>query len=107
MKRDRIKGHLELLLLSVLEAGPAHGYEVIAALRRRSDGELDVPEGTVYPALHKLEEGGLLASEWDAGSARRRRVYRLTARGESALEAERTAWRRFRAGVDAVIAGAS
>lgn len=107
MKRDRIKGHLELLLLSVLQSGSAHGYEVIAALRRRSDGELDVPEGTVYPALHKLEEDGLLASEWDDGSARRRRVYRLTARGETALEAERSAWRRFSAGVEAVIAGAA
>lgn len=107
MKRDRIKGHLELLLLSVLQSGPAHGYEVIAALKRRSDGELDVPEGTVYPALHKLEEGGLLSSEWDAGSARRRRVYRLTTRGAAALDAERSAWRRFSAGVEAVLAGAS
>ncbi|HEY3681925.1 MAG TPA: helix-turn-helix transcriptional regulator [Streptosporangiaceae bacterium] len=104
MSRDRIKGHLELLLLSVLRAGPAHGYEVIAAMKRRSDGELDVPEGTVYPALHKLEEGGLLASEWDTGAARRRRVYRLTPRGESALATERSAWRRFSAGVEAVIA---
>lgn len=104
MSRDRIKGHLELLLLSVLRAGPAHGYEIIAAMKRRSDGELDVPEGTVYPALHKMEAAGLLASAWDTGSARRRRVYRLTPKGDGALAAERTAWRRFSAGVESVIA---
>lgn len=107
MRRDKIKGHLELLLLSVLQSGPAHGYEVIAAMKRRSDGELDVPEGTVYPALHKLEQSGLVASEWDSGAGRRRRVYRLTPSGTTALATERSDWRRFSAGVEAVIAVAS
>src|ERR1700743_2422085 len=61
MNRERLKGNLDLLLLSVLAAGPAHGYAVITALRARSDGTSDLPEGTVYPALHRLERGGLLA----------------------------------------------
>jgi len=56
MNRERLKGHLDLLLLSVLTAGPAHGYAVISELRRRSEGTFDLPEGTVYPALHRLEE---------------------------------------------------
>src|SRR5215471_20259769 len=78
MARDPIKGHLDLLLLRILQDGPAHGYEVITALRERSDGTFDLPEGTVYPALHRLEGAGLLASTWDTSGARRRRVYSLT-----------------------------
>jgi len=64
MDRERLKGNLDLLLLSVLSAGPAHGYSIISALRERSEGTFDLPEGTIYPALHRLEEAGLLASSW-------------------------------------------
>ena len=80
MRSERLKGHLDLLLLSVLSRGPGHGYEVITRLRDRSGGTFELPEGTVYPALHRLEEGGLLASAWDVVSGRRRRIYRLTRR---------------------------
>ena len=72
-------GHLELPLLGVLARGPAHGCAVIAALREHSGGTFELPEGTVYPALHRLERSGLLASRWDEPSPRRRRLYRLTA----------------------------
>ncbi len=58
MNRERLKGHLDLLLLSVLAAGQAHGYAVISVLRQRSEGTFDLPEGTVYPALHRLEDAG-------------------------------------------------
>jgi len=58
MNRERLKGHLDLLLLSVLAAGPAHGYAIITALRARSEGTFDLPEGTVYPALQRLEDAG-------------------------------------------------
>jgi PadR family transcriptional regulator, regulatory protein PadR len=105
MNRERIKGHLDLLLLSVLSAGPAHGYAIIAALRERSEGTFDLPEGTIYPALHRLEDAHLLASSWAAGEGRRRRVYALTDAGAEALAAERTEWRRFSAGVRAVVGG--
>jgi hypothetical protein len=64
MNRERLKGNLDLLLLSVLAAGPAHGYAIISALRSRSAGTFDLPEGTVYPALHRLEDAGLLARSW-------------------------------------------
>jgi len=102
MNRERIKGHLDLLLLSVLAAGPAHGYAIISALRERSEGTFDLPEGTIYPALHRLEDAGLLSSAWADGDGRRRRVYALTSAGATALAAERTEWRRFASGVLAV-----
>jgi PadR family transcriptional regulator, regulatory protein PadR len=81
MRREQLKGHMDLLLLSVLADGPAHGYAVIAALRERSGEELTLPEGTVYPALHRLEAAGLLRSYWAEQAGRRRRLYELTARG--------------------------
>ncbi len=107
MATDRIKGHLDLLLLSVVQARPAHGYEVITALRERSGGEFDLPEGTVYPLLHRLEADGLLASSWDDSGKRRRRVYRLTAPGLRALADERSSWRRYATSVEMVLGGAS
>ncbi len=103
MSTERLKGNLDLLLLSVLAAGPAHGYQVITALRRRSEGTFDLPEGTIYPALHRLENAGLLASDWADASGRRRRVYTLTDKGAAALAAEQTQWRRFAAGMQAVV----
>jgi PadR family transcriptional regulator, regulatory protein PadR len=63
MDRERLKGNLDLLL-SVLWSGPAHGYAIILALRDRSGGTFDLPEGTIYPALHRLEDAGLLADTW-------------------------------------------
>jgi transcriptional regulator len=95
MDRERLKGNLDLLLLSVLSAGPAHGYAIISALRDRSGGTFDLPEGTIYPALHRLEEAGLLASDWEVVSGRRRRIYRLTLAGAAALAAESKQWREF------------
>jgi PadR family transcriptional regulator, regulatory protein PadR len=95
MRSEKLKGHLDLLLLSVLSRGPGHGYEVITRLRDRSDGAFELPEGTVYPALHRLEEAGLLASTWDVVSGRRRRIYQLTLAGAAALAAESRQWREF------------
>jgi len=103
MNRERLKGHLDLLLLSVLAAGPAHGYAIITALRARSEGTFDLPEGTVYPALHRLEGAGLLASSWAEGDGRKRRVYSLTSKGAAALADQQTEWKRFASGVHAVL----
>ena len=103
MAKDQLRGPLEVLLLSVLYSGPAHGYAVIAALRERSDQAVDLPEGTVYPALHRLEREGLVASRWDVGSGRRRRYYELTAAGREALVVRRQEWRTFASGVHAVL----
>ena len=103
MNRERLKGHLDLLLLSVLAAGPAHGYAIISALRDRSEGTFDLPEGTIYPALHRLEDAGLLSSSWADADGRRRRVYALTSQGAAALATEQTQWRHFARGVQAVL----
>ncbi len=103
MNRERLKGHLDLLLLSVLDAGPAHGYAIISALRERSEGTFDLPEGTIYPALHRLEDAGLLSSSWAAADGRRRRVYALTREGAAALTAEQRQWQYFARGVQAVL----
>jgi PadR family transcriptional regulator len=105
MDRERLKGNLDLLLLSVLAAGPAHGYAIISALRERSEGTFDLPEGTIYPALHRLEAAGLLASSWAQAESRRRRVYGLTGEGAAALAAQRTEWRKFARGMQAVLGG--
>src|SRR6266545_1885119 len=71
MRPELLKGHLDALLLAVLETGPQHGYAVIEALRTSSDGALDLPTGTVYPALHRLERAGLIASDWETVGDRR------------------------------------
>ncbi len=105
LAREQLKGHLDLLLLAVLRSGPAHGYEIITALRDRSDGTFDLPEGTVYPALHRLEAAGRLSSGWSQAGGRRRRTYQLTGDGAAAFRAERSAWRNFSAGIGAVLAG--
>jgi PadR family transcriptional regulator PadR len=105
MRREQLKGHLDLLLLSVLADGPAHGYAVIAELRERSDEDFALPEGTVYPALHRLEEAGLLRSFWAEQAGRRRRLYELTAKGVSVLADLQGEWRRFSTGVEAVVGG--
>jgi len=101
--RSESKGHLDLLILAVLAQAPAHGYRIIATLRERSGGTFDLPEGTVYPALHRLEAEGLVTSEWQVEQGRRRRCYQLSARGEALLEAQREQWARFSEGVNAVL----
>jgi len=103
MSNEPLKGHLDLLLLQVLGDAPAHGYQVVCELRDRSDGAFALAEGTVYPALHRLERQGLLASDWDEQGPRRRRVYRLTPQGHRSLRARRTEWAQFVVGVGAVL----
>ncbi len=103
MKSDGVRGHLDLLLLAILAEGPRHGYSVIVALRERSDQFIDLAEGAVYPALHRLEEDGLLTSSWAAIAGRRRRLYQLTSPGKQRLVEERRHWRVLRDIVDALI----
>jgi hypothetical protein len=75
----------------------------LALLRERSGGTFDLPEGTIYPALHRLEDSGLLVSSWAQAEGRRRRVYGLTDKGVTALAAQHTEWRKFATGMRAVI----
>ena len=100
-----VRGHLDAMLLAALRSGPDHGYAIIERLRVRSGGTFSLPEGTVYPALHRLEQEGLLSSRWAQVSGRRRRVYRLTQRGQAQLGERRRAWGEFAAAVNAVLEG--
>jgi len=102
--RDTVKGHVDLLLLSVLEGGPAHGYGLVETLRERSEGAFDLAEGTVYPSLYRLERRRLVTSRWETAGGRRRRVYRLTDGGREALERQRSEWRTFAQAMEAVVA---
>jgi PadR family transcriptional regulator len=103
MKAEVLKGHLEALLLATLEAGPRHGYAIIDAVRASSAGRIDLPTGTVYPALHRLERAGLVTSSWYTNQPRPRRTYRLTAAGRRALKTERSSWQEFATAVSAVL----
>lgn len=95
-----------MLALAVLADGPAHGYAVLQSLKDRSAGVVDLPEGTLYPALHRLEGAGLVASAWDTSTGRRRRVYTITKRGRSFLTAEQAEWHQFVDAVQAILRGA-
>jgi PadR family transcriptional regulator len=103
MKAEVLKGHLDLLLLAAVQDRPAHGYAIAETLRARSDGAFDLPEGTLYPALHRLERAAWLASRWSEVNGRRRRVYQLTARGQRALTRQQQEWRHFARAVHAVV----
>ena len=94
-----------MLLLAALSDGPRHGYAVKEALREGSGGRFDLPTGTVYPALHRLEAAGLIAGSWSVVDGRRRRTYRLTAAGRRRLVADRAGWRDFAAAVTALLEG--
>jgi DNA-binding PadR family transcriptional regulator len=98
------KTSVDLLLMGVLRHGPAHGYAIIAALRDRSDGEFDLAEGTIYPALHRLERAGLIVSSLESAQGRRRRTYALTAQGRKEFASQRRAWRSYVENMQAVIA---
>ena|SRR5689334_22469393 len=95
MKVDQTAGQLDMLLLAALAQGPAHGYGVIARLRDDSGGAFAMPEGTIYPALHRLEAGGFVASSEELVGRKRRRTYALTDAGVERLDARRAEWTAF------------
>ena len=107
MKVDVLKGQLELVLLALLRDSPRHGYAIIKELRERTSGEFDVLEGTLYPALHRLEQAGFVKSRWATAAGRRRRVYELTRKGSKALAEQESEWRKFARTLNAVLGGAA
>ena len=104
-KEPLLKGQIDLLVLSIVARGPIHGYAIIEQLRERSRGLFDLPEGTVYPALYRLERLRLLLSEEMKVGGRTRRTYRLSAEGAAALRERRSSWKQFVRGVESVIRG--
>lgn len=100
-----LKGHLDAIVLAALAGEPAHGYAIIEEIRRRSGGVFNLPEGTVYPALHRLEKAGAVNSDWTtAPNGRRRRVYTLTPQGRASLDHHRDVWRDFARAIDTMMA---
>ena len=96
MEGEMLKGHLDMIVLAALVGGSAHGYGIIQEIRQKSRGAFDLPEGTIYPALHRLEKAGLLTSHWaTADTGRKRRIYKLTRSGARALSDHRALWQRF------------
>jgi PadR family transcriptional regulator len=103
MNPDFLRGHLEGLLLAVLVDEPGHGYALSQRLAARSGGQLAAPEGSLYPALQRLERRGLVTSAWEAVDGRRRRVYHLSRAGRREAEAAARDWKQFAAAVDQVL----
>jgi len=103
MRAETLKGHLDGMLLAALEGGPRHGYAIMESIRSSSAGQFDLPTGTIYPALHRLERAGLVRGTWAEWGGRNRRVYELTPAGQRALATERDTWREFSAAVTTLL----
>lgn len=102
-----LKGTLPILVLSVLEQGPCHGYSIAQQIKKRSEGVLDFKEGTLYPALHAQEKKGLIRSESKIENGRNRRYYKLTPKGTRVLASEREEWRLQSEAVTDILGGLS
>ena len=98
------QGTLDLLILKALSLGPQHGWAISARLHQVSRATLQVPQGSLYPALHRLERRGWIDARWDASDNNRRaKFYELTREGRRQLKAEAAEWRRLTAAVDLVL----
>lgn len=107
---DKLRGHLEGLILSVIDqARAAHGLEIVRRLERAGEGALRLKEGSLYPALYRLERAGLIRGEWEGetGGRRgaRRRIYQLTGKGSRALAKSRDEWKQFAHVVGGILGG--
>lgn len=96
-------GVVEMLILEVISHGPTYGYEIAQATMSESEGYFDLKEGSLYPALHRLEQQKYLSSFWREVDGRRRKYYQLSASGRKALETKKEAWRSFSKGVEGVL----
>jgi PadR family transcriptional regulator PadR len=103
-KSDLPQGTLDLLLLKIIALGPVHGYAIAQRLEQVSRGVVHAPEGSLYPALHRLENRKLLAADWKAtDTGREAKFYRLTRQGRKALDAESASWNRLTAAVALIL----
>jgi len=104
MGSDKLQGTLDLLVLKVLARGPEHGYGITLRVRQFSEDALQVEEGSLYPALHRMEQSGWIRAEWKASENNRRaKYYRLTPRGRKRLAAEQQNWARVSEAVTKVL----
>ena len=103
-KSDLPQGTLDLLILKVVALGPVHGYAIAQRLEQASRGVVQVPQGSLYPALHRLENRGLLAADWKASeTGREAKFYRLTRKGRAQLDMEAAGWQRLTEAVGLIL----
>jgi transcriptional regulator len=101
---DALRGSLDLLVLKTLSLTPMHGWGISLRIQQISNGVLEVNQGSLYPALQRLEKDGLINSDWGmTDNNRRARYYRLTAAGRRAFSVEQESWKRFATGLEAVL----
>ena len=101
---ELLRGTIDLLVLRTLTLAPMHGWGITQRIQQLTDGVLEVNQGSLYPALQRLEKDGLITSEWGTtDNNRRARYYSITAAGKRALNEERESWTRFATGLDAVL----
>ena len=104
---DLLPGTLDMLVLTTLSTGPAHGYAISQSLRNLSKGALDVEQGSLYPALYRMEKKGWITSKWTLSNTNRRvKAYRLTLAGKKHTNTEQANWNAFVAAVSGVVKGA-
>src|SRR4051794_18292374 len=103
-KADLPQGTLDLLILKIVAVGAVHGYAIAQRLEQVSRGVVQVPQGSLYPALHRLENRGLLAADWkESETGREAKFYRLTRKGRAQLEAEAAGWQRLTEAVGLIL----
>lgn len=98
-----LTGFLELLILETLSAGPSYGYAITQEVLSRSGARFELKEGSLYPALHRLEREKLLKSSWGEGDGRQRKYYEITSAGRKALDHKKSEWAEFAAGINGVL----
>ena len=96
-------GAVEMLILEVISHGPTYGYEIAQTVTSESNGYFDLKEGSLYPALHRLEQQKYVSSFWQEVDGRRRKYYKLSAAGQKALNAKKVEWKAFSKGVQGVL----
>lgn len=106
MNPQLLFGVVDLLILEVVSHGRSYGYEIVQTVTSRSQGRFELKEGSLYPALHRLERQKMLSSSWSEADGRRRKYYRLTPAGRRALDAKRSEWQTFASGIQQILGAA-
>lgn len=101
-----LSGTVDLLILELISGGPSYGYEIVQTILGRSSGYFEITEGSLYPALHRLERQKLLKAFWREADGRDRKYYELTAAGRKSLAAKKQEWKKFAASVQGILGGA-
>ncbi|MFO1021388.1 MAG: PadR family transcriptional regulator [Planctomycetales bacterium] len=107
MDTQLLWGTIDMLILEVISQGPTYGYEITQTVAQRSQGQFELKEGSLYPALHRLERQKQLASFWQEVDGRRRKYYKLTAAGQKALASKKQEWFSYAQGVKGILGDSS